>query len=83
MEIVNKSFKLIPPHSSLCQACAVRHDPGEPHNQQSLHYQYWFYAQYKVWPTWADAMAHCSEEMKTLWIKELLYRGITIGEKQC
>ena len=47
-----------------CPECAVKHDPEQPHNQDSLTYQYKFYDQHGRWPTWADAMAHCSDELK-------------------
>ena len=34
-----------------CPECAVRHDPDQPHNRDSLVYQYKFYDQYGRWPT--------------------------------
>ena len=40
-----------------CPECAVKHGPNEPHNQQSLAYQYDFYGKNGRWPTWEDAMA--------------------------
>jgi hypothetical protein len=52
-----------------------------PHNQQSLYWQYWFYGQHGRWPTWADAMAHCSEATKAFWISELKRYGIDVNEK--
>lgn len=58
-----------------CAECAVKHEPEEPHNAQSMAYQYQFYAQHRRWPTWADAVAHCSPEMKTAWKTELENRG--------
>lgn len=61
-----------------CPECAVAHDPGMPHNQQSLAYQYHFYDQHGRWPTWADAMAHCSEEMKEQWKAALREKGIEV-----
>ena len=50
-----------------CPECATKHDPKQPHNRDSLAYQYKFYDRHGHWPTWADAMAHCSEEIKKLW----------------
>lgn len=47
-----------------CPMCAVKHDPEMPHNQQSLAYQYKFYDEHGRWPTWHDAMEHCSKEIK-------------------
>ena len=51
-------FVLMPPRPGVCQVCAVKHDPEQPHNRDSLYYQYRFYAEHKRWPTWADAMSH-------------------------
>jgi hypothetical protein len=61
-----------------CPECATAHGPAEPHNQQSLAYQYKFYVQHGRWPTWADAMAHCSDEVKTLWRDALAEQGIEV-----
>lgn len=61
-----------------CQECAVKHDPEQPHNRDSLAYQYKFYDQHGRWPTWADAMAHCPEEIKKHWTQALRERGVKI-----
>lgn len=61
-----------------CEECATMHDPRMPHNQQSLAYQYKFYDQHGRFPTWADAMAHCDEEMQQYWTNALRERGITV-----
>lgn len=71
-------WKLMKPKSGVCQECAVNHDPTHPHNQQSLAYQYDFYGKHGRWPTWKDAMEHCSDEMKALWIKALTEKGVEI-----
>jgi hypothetical protein len=47
-----------------------------PHNQQSMYYQYRFYGIHGRWPTWADAVAHCDDEMKAGWERELGARGM-------
>jgi len=73
-----KDMTILPPAPDVCQTCAVKHDPAQPHNQQSLHYQYTFYKEHDRWPTWADAMAHCSEPVKAQWTKELKKHGITV-----
>ncbi len=65
-----------------CPECAVRHDPIQPHNRDSLAYQYKFYAQHGRWPTWADAMAHCSKEIKEYWTQALKERGVEVGKEQ-
>jgi hypothetical protein len=71
-------FKLLPAKKGTCEQCAVNHEPEQPHNQQSMAYQYWFYNKHGRWPTWRDAMAHCSDEIKALWIKELATHGVTV-----
>lgn len=73
-------WTLLQPRKDVCQQCAVDHPPDLPHDQQSLHYQYWFFSQHNRWPTWADAMAHCDEDMKVVWIEELAKHGIEIQE---
>ena len=61
-----------------CPICAVKHDPALPHNQQSLAYQYKFYDEHGRWPTWNDAMAHCSDDVKELWRTALRERGVDV-----
>jgi ribonuclease I len=68
---------LLPTKSGVCPECAASHEPEQPHNQQSLTYQYTFYDRHGRWPTWADAMAHCEASVKDRWIEELR----KIGEK--
>ena len=63
-----------------CPLCAVNHDPAQPHNRDSLCYQYKFYDQNGRWPAWADAMAHCTPEIQAFWKRELSARGVEIGE---
>lgn len=48
----------------VCPECAVEHDPRLPHNRDSFTYQYKFYDTHGRWPTWVDAMEHCSEDIK-------------------
>jgi len=69
---------LLPPKPDVCQTCASDHEPEEPHNQRSLYYQYAFLGEHGRWPTWADAMAHCSEGMRELWIVELRKMGVKV-----
>ncbi len=70
---------LLPPRPDVCQACAVKHSPEQPHNQQSLYWKYWFYGQHGQWPKWEDAMAHCTPELKQQWAKALAEHGITVS----
>lgn len=55
----------------VCQECARDHPPELPHDQPSLYYQYRFYAREGRWPTWDDAAAHCTPEVRELWMKAL------------
>ena len=71
-------WTLLPAKSGKCPECATAHEPELPHNQQSLFYQYNFYGKHSRWPTWADAMAHCTPEMKTIWIRELATFGVQV-----
>ena len=75
---------MLPAPPGTCPKCAVKHDPLMPHNKDSLFYQYAFYAENNRWPTWADAMAHCPQEIKDAWIEALKKRGIAIdgGQKE-
>ena len=59
-----KPFMLMPAKPGTCPQCAVKHEPEAPHNKDSLFYQYYFYNENGRWPTWEDAMAHCSEDVK-------------------
>jgi len=56
------------------------HNPDQPHNQQSLFYQYQFYFYYDRWPTWNDAMSHCSPEVKAEWTIALDKKGIKLND---
>lgn len=80
-ETKKAAFMIMPPAPDVCQECAVKHDPRMPHNRDSLYYQYAFYAKEGRWPTWADAMAHCPDEVKEVWIDELTKRGVDVGSE--
>lgn len=71
--------ELLPPAPHLCQQCAHDHPPEFPHNQQNLYWHFWFRKQHGRSPTWEDAMAHCSEEMKESWRFHL---GMVLEEPQ-
>lgn len=66
---------LLPPKAGTCPICATKHEPEMPHNCQSLYYQYRFYGIRGRWPTWADAVAHCEDRMRSHWERELRARG--------
>ena len=59
-----------------CPECAKEHDPAQPHDAQSWHYQYKFYSEHGRWPTWDDAMAHCAPDVKRNWAEKLIAYGV-------
>ena len=61
-----------------CSHCAVKHEPDMPHNQQSLAWQYKYYDVHGRFPTWADAMAHCTPEVQAMWAEALKEHGIEV-----
>lgn len=61
------SMMMLPPSPDVCQECAADHPHDQPHNQQSLYYQYSFHARHGRWPTWTDAMAHCPFAVQDAW----------------
>ncbi len=69
------TMMLLPPKEGTCRICAVKHEPEMPHNAQSLFYGMRFKMRYGRDGTWADAMAHCSEQMQQHWIGELTKAG--------
>lgn len=77
-EIPASCMMLVPPAPHLCQECAVEHSPGMPHDAHSLYYQTKFQIEHGRAPTWADAIAHCSDEMKAYFVKELRRHGIEV-----
>ncbi len=60
-------FKMLPGPPGTCEWCCVEHDPGQPHNQQSLPYQMKFHTIHGRWPSWSDAMKHCTPEVQAEW----------------
>ncbi|MFD3272663.1 hypothetical protein ACE3MS_21440 [Paenibacillus dendritiformis] len=70
---------LMPATPGTCPECATKHEPQLPHNQQSLYYQSLFYSVHGRWPTWDDAMAHCSLDVREVWTQALRERGIDVG----
>ncbi|MCF6126040.1 hypothetical protein EN904_12235 [Mesorhizobium sp. M7A.F.Ca.CA.001.07.2.1] len=77
------SCGLMPPALDACHVCGHRpaHGSDEPHNAQSLYYQYAFYADNGRWPTWRDAIAHCSTPVREGWEAELRRRGVWPAEE--
>jgi hypothetical protein len=69
------AFQLMPAAPGLCPECAVDHPPEAPHNAQSLYYRVKFHRHTGRWPTWADALAHCTPEVALIWERELRKAG--------
>lgn len=61
-----------------CPECATKHRPDLPHNRDSLAYQYSFFDKHGRWPTWKDAMEHCSDDVKQKWIIALRVHGVEV-----
>lgn len=69
---------MMPAKKGTCEECAVDHKPNEPHDAQSLFYQYRFYNEHGRWPNWKDAYAHCDEETKSIWKLRLEEAGVEV-----
>ena len=69
---------ILPPTPESCRYCGDTHDPRDPHNRDSLLYQHKFRKAHGRYPTWADAMRHCSILTQTRFKEELLKRGIKV-----
>jgi hypothetical protein len=69
------SWNVMPPPADRCQICAAKHDPEQPHNAQSIYYQVTFNGMLGRAPTWADAIAHCSDDLRRKWEEALRARG--------
>lgn len=76
---MNSDFHSLPPAPRLCRICAIDHPPEQPHNPQSFYYQHHFNQGHGRLPTWADALAHCSDEIKTPWLDFLGRLGIDLN----
>lgn len=75
--IESKTFtNLLPVAPGKCPQCAVVHLPEEPHDNQSVFYQYQFKGLHSRWPTWDDAMSHCTPEVQELWRSMLKEYGL-------
>ena len=65
--VEEQPLMLLPPAKDKCQECAVRHDPELPHDRTSLFYQVKFQMDNGRYPTWDDAMAHCTPDVREAW----------------
>ena len=71
---------IAPPVKGVCPVCAVNHDPAMPHNRDSLYYQMRFQQKHGRFPTWADAMTHCSDHVKAIWVGLLAEHGASVED---
>lgn len=69
---------MLPAAPGKCQECAVDHPPEQPHNAQSMFYQYKFYNEHGRWPNWKDAMKHCKPAMRKQWTGHLEKMGVDV-----
>ncbi len=76
VEVSFKEMIILPPGPGKCLECAEAHDPRLPHNRDSLYYNMKFRQQHDRAPTWADAIAHCPDDVKAVAIEELAKHGI-------
>lgn len=73
-----EEIKIAAPGPRTCRICATAHRPEQPHDRDSLYYQNWFFKRYRHFPSWADAMAHCTEAVQAEFTATLAKRGIAI-----
>ena len=73
-------IRVSPPGPDVCRICATKHAPSEPHDRDSLYYQNRFRRRHRRFPTWGDAMAHCSDETRAVWRARLKERGVAPEE---
>lgn len=66
------------PQPGVCQVCARDHPDHMPHDATTMFYSVKFMMDNNRNPTWHDAMAHCSEEIKAAWIKGLIDHGVDV-----
>lgn len=72
------TWTLMPAPPGVCSQCAKDHEPELPHDWQTLHWQYAFYAEYGRWPVIDDAFTHCTSEVHEAWRVLLLDHGVQI-----
>lgn len=65
-------FRMLPGPPGTCTWCHVEHENDQPHNRDSLPYQIKFQTIHGRWPTWSDAMAHCTPDVQAAWKKLLI-----------
>jgi hypothetical protein len=72
-----KTIKPTTPNT--CEQCGVSHAAGAPHNKATLQYQYWFFGKHGRWPSWKDAVAHCTPTVRAVELGRLRVLGIDVN----
>lgn len=75
-----EEIRITAPTPRTCPICAAKHDERDPHDRDSLFYQNQFYKAHRRFPSWWDAMGHCTETTKAAWVEKLKRRGIILEE---
>lgn len=70
---------VLPPKAGACWVCGDVHNGRDPHNARSILYQHRFRKRNGRYPTWADAMSHCSRKTKEKWVERLNRCGVQIS----
>lgn len=66
------------PKDGACPVCGELHGLQEPHNKNSLLYQHHFRKKHGRYPTWEDAMCHCSMTVKKRFCERLKRNGVEV-----
>ena len=75
-------IKITAPVPGACPICATKHDAHDPHDRDSLYYQNQFFKANKRFPSWWDAMSHCTDMTKTVWVDKLKKHGIILEARE-
>jgi hypothetical protein len=84
VRVVPFSHWAVLPAASGCPECGREHELELPHDLHSLTYQYRFRSlevqagREERWPTWWDAMRHCSQDTRTRWVSALKDHGVEL-----
>jgi hypothetical protein len=73
-----KQMQLMPVAKGNCSQCNYQHPADQPHNAQTMYYQVAFYQEHGRWPTWVDAMSHCTTEVQAQWTIHLVDLGVDV-----
>jgi hypothetical protein len=72
---VKENIERPQPEKTVCPICERNHPPEFPHDVTSMYYVFAFKVLHNRVPTWDDASAHCSEEIRQKWKDALLKLG--------